>query len=235
MCKCGTTACQRSDTDLLEKCRKTKKIQIHTCHAGLVDVAVPVIFDDEIICYLIFGQMKKEENFEKIEPLIQKLKVRPKINFEELYRNLSFFDESKMQAVVSIAEIVAKHILTEKFLVPKRNSRIEIATEYINLNFSRPLCVDFISKELHISKSSLYEMFHSNFGCTVNEYINSVRIQKACDLLKTTDLPIEEISRQTGFSKASYFTRVFKKTMNVTPLKYRKNKDLKFYEHLKSY
>ena len=112
-CSKGAKACQKSDLELLEKCKETKKPQTQVCHAGLLDVAVPVIFDGEILCYLILGQMKKESDFEKIKPLIQNLPVASEMDFEKLYDELKFFDKEKMQAVVSIAQIVAKYILTE--------------------------------------------------------------------------------------------------------------------------
>ena len=221
-CPEGARACRKSDLELLERCRESKKPQIKLCHAGLLDVAVPVIFDGEILCYLILGQMKKEADFKKIQPLIKNLPITSKIDFCKLYHELDFFDESKMLSVVSIAEIVAKYILVEDLIILKSDAKTESATEYINRNYAENLSVEALSKVLHISKSSLYEMFRKNFGCTVSGYINSVRIQKATVLLQTTDLPIEEISRRTGFSKASYFTRIFKSVMNTTPLKYRK-------------
>jgi len=72
-CKCiqksesGKKACRHSDIELLKKCKESKKTQIHVCHAGLVDVAVPVNYDGEIIGYMILGQMKTNSDFSQIK------------------------------------------------------------------------------------------------------------------------------------------------------------------------
>ena len=56
---------------------------------------------------------------------------------------------------------------------------------------------------------------------SISEYISKLRIDKAKSLL-TTDLDIQEIMTAVGFTNMRYFTDVFKKEMNMTPLAYRK-------------
>ena len=61
----GKCACYRSDMQLLEKCRDTRRMQMHVCHAGLVDIAVPIIYEEEILAYIILGQLKKTEHLKE--------------------------------------------------------------------------------------------------------------------------------------------------------------------------
>ena len=49
----GRKACTHSDRELLEKCKESKKTEMHICHAGLIDIAIPLIYDNEIIGYII--------------------------------------------------------------------------------------------------------------------------------------------------------------------------------------
>ena len=63
----------------------------------------------------------------------------------------------------------------------------------------------------------------NSFGKTFLQYIRDCQIQKAADLLQTTDLPLEEIAAQCGFTNLLTFRRNFKATMNVNPSDYRKN------------
>jgi len=55
----------------------------------------------------------------------------------------------------------------------------------------------------------------------VGEYINDKRIEKASGLLKTTDFSIEEVSGLAGFSSGSYFCKIFKRKMGVSPFKFK--------------
>ncbi len=69
----GKKACFLSDACLLEKCKKSKKPQMHVCHAGLVDIVVPILYEDIIIGYIIFGQLKMENHFSAFENYIADL------------------------------------------------------------------------------------------------------------------------------------------------------------------
>ena len=64
--------------------------------------------------------------------------------------------------------------------------------------------------------------FKEYTGFAPHEYITQLRIYNAKYLLKATDLSIDEISRQTGFSDSVYFIQVFKKIEGITPSKFRK-------------
>jgi two-component system response regulator YesN len=55
-----------------------------------------------------------------------------------------------------------------------------------------------------------------------NDYLNRVRINKACNLLKDTKLPISEIGSQVGYADHSYFCRVFKKITGRTPSEWKR-------------
>ena len=70
----------------------------------------------------------------------------------------------------------------------------------------------------------LYKKFRSHFGCTVNDYINTRRVEEALGLLEKTDLSIEEISERIGFTSASYFSRIFKQKMGMPPMRFRTNR-----------
>lgn len=95
--------------------------------------------------------------------------------------------------------------------------------QYIDEHYSRQLTLTEVAKEFHFNPSYLSNYFalHNKEG--FNEYLNRVRIQKACLLLKEKQgLSISEISSQVGYSDHSYFTRVFRKLMAISPSQYRK-------------
>ncbi|MEE1074393.1 MAG: PocR ligand-binding domain-containing protein, partial [Acutalibacteraceae bacterium] len=50
--------CHCSDTDILNKCKNSHKTESHICHAGLCDSAMPIIKNEIIVCYIIFGRIK---------------------------------------------------------------------------------------------------------------------------------------------------------------------------------
>ena len=82
------------------------------------------------------------------------------------------------------------------------------------------LSVDFLSRQVGLSRSSLYTKLLEITGETPVEYIRSFKLEKAATLLEKSDLTISEIAYQTGFSKPSYFARSFKVKFNMLPSDY---------------
>ncbi len=215
----GLIACHRSDSMLLDKCRLTKQAQIHVCHAGLIDIAVPLLYNDVIIGYIILGQMKKDSEFSNIK-FFSDLDIDSE-KAKECYNGLVYFDDTKIQSIMRLAVMLTKYILLENILKPKTNSSIEMVSDYISANLNKKLSVKQISKAVHCSPSVIYKNFRTCLGCTLGEYITTKRIEKSCQLLLQTTLSIEEISQSVGFSSAAYYSRMFKKAKGITPTKFR--------------
>lgn len=97
------------------------------------------------------------------------------------------------------------------------------AKDYIELNYSTDISVKSIADKLNISLSHLHRIFSNKFGFSPGKYITKLRIDRACFLLKNTNLSISDISNSVGFENQLYFSNVFKKSKNVSPSIYRKN------------
>ena len=70
-------------------------------------------------------------------------------------------------------------------------------------------------------KFILFKSFREKLNCTVNNYITRVRIEKSIELMSMRELSIQEISKKVGFNSQSYFTKIFKRYIGVTPVIYR--------------
>lgn len=216
----GKKKCLYSDNCLLERCRASKKEETHICYAGLVDIAVPILYGDSVLGYILFGQMKTGKDFGAVEACVRELGL-DLTKMEEYYSELPFFDSEKIQSICSIAAMLVKHILLENMLLPNYDEKVQQAVAYIDEHLEEPLTIQRIARSVNISKSVLYNRFHACFQCTVSAYINSERVERSIPLLIKTDLSMEEIAQKVGFSNASYFGRIFKKLKNTSPLKYR--------------
>ena len=216
-CQGGTASCKMSDKELFDKCKKEKRTIIHTCHAGLINVLVPIVYNNTIVGYMIFGQMKRGSFFDIKKAFPEKFDL-----LSSLYSEMPCFDEEKITSLSRLADILVKHILFEHMLKPALDENLEKAVSFIENNLKEDLTIESISKGINVSKSVLYRLFHTHFDRTLGSFVNSKRIEYACSLLLDTKLSIEEISEESGFSSASYFSKTFKKEMGVSPLKYRK-------------
>jgi DNA-binding response OmpR family regulator/two-component sensor histidine kinase len=84
------------------------------------------------------------------------------------------------------------------------------------------LDVHFIANELKISRSTLHSKMKTLMNMNTSEFINTVRINKAKELILENELNFSEIAYKVGYSDSAYFTRMFKKHTEKTPGEYRK-------------
>ncbi len=92
---------------------------------------------------------------------------------------------------------------------------------YIKDNYREKITLDDIAEHIFMSKSYISRIFNEETGMRIPAFINKIRIDKSCQLLQGTMLPISAIAVQTGFEDQSYFTKQFKLTTGVSPKKFR--------------
>tara|TARA_R110002072_G_scaffold237569_1_gene394929 strand:- start:200 stop:1225 length:1026 start_codon:yes stop_codon:yes gene_type:complete len=98
---------------------------------------------------------------------------------------------------------------------------IKKATQYIKDNYHKQLSISQLCTDFGLSPSKLQEGFKDMHERTVTDYIREVRILKAEELIKNTDLNISEVVYSIGFSSRSYFSKIFKERFNCSPKDYK--------------
>ena len=91
---------------------------------------------------------------------------------------------------------------------------------YNNLS-NEELSAKFLTDHLAMSRASLYNKVKTLTGMGVNDYINRIRIERSVHLLTNTELSINEISYEVGFSYPRYFSTSFKQMKGMTPTKFK--------------
>lgn len=94
------------------------------------------------------------------------------------------------------------------------------AMEYIEHNYTQHLSVQDIADYVGISRSQLYRLFMEQYQQSPIHIIMEYRIRQACQLLKNTKLSISSVAYSVGFEDNLYFSRVFKKSMGLSPKEY---------------
>ncbi len=158
-----------------------------------------------------------------IEPIIVQIERCPIRDNDELSH---IFYNGKIHEIMSI--------LTDAVLKKKQSSAdyasidrddvsfIISVAEYIQNNLDQEIDVVMLTNMAKMSRAKLYYSFKYMIGMTMFEYRNALRGRKAKNLLTKTDIPINEIAENIGFSSASTFSRFFKDMYGITPYKYRK-------------
>ncbi|MGO4183789.1 helix-turn-helix domain-containing protein [Paenibacillus sp. TAF43_2] len=104
---------------------------------------------------------------------------------------------------------------------PKSSLTIKLIINWVDANFRDKFMLENLSDELHLSTFYLSHTFSEKTGSSLTKFICSRRLREACHLLETTSKSVSEIASEVGFQNSSYFCRVFKGALGVTPKKYR--------------
>jgi AraC family transcriptional regulator of arabinose operon len=98
---------------------------------------------------------------------------------------------------------------------------VEHALQYISLNYSKHIKVNDIANDIGINRSYFTSIFKKAFHVSPQEYLMNFRFQKAAELIKSTNLSIQDISNMVGYENPYNFSKMFKNFYGASPKNYR--------------
>lgn len=110
------------------------------------------------------------------------------------------------------------------FLNHSKTDVITYVCNYIENHYRENISLFSISNEVNMNSAYLSRYFKQKKGVNFSEYLISVRMKKACELLDNEDYSIENICYMVGYNNTSLFYKTFKNLYGKTPMEYRKNK-----------
>ena len=96
--------------------------------------------------------------------------------------------------------------------------------EYLNQHYREPITRKDIAKNLGYHSSYISHLFSDTMHISLPEYLNSLRVEEACRILRETDIPISDFCTELGFQSIRNFNRVFLRRMAMPPREYRNRK-----------
>ena len=103
-----------------------------------------------------------------------------------------------------------------------KQENIQKVRDYLEAHYEERITLEGLAERFYINKFYLTKLFKQTYGVTVNSYLMQIRITRAKQLLRFTDLSIELIGEKCGISDPNYFSRAFKKMEGLTPGRYRR-------------
>lgn len=99
---------------------------------------------------------------------------------------------------------------------------IKLAIEYVQINYNREVVLKDAARYTHVSPAYLSASFSKSCGMTFIDFVQSYRSDLAAELLRETDLTLEDIACRVGFGDSSYLNRCFRKKYLMPPGQYRR-------------
>lgn len=107
------------------------------------------------------------------------------------------------------------------------NPIVALACEFIAEHFTEPLSLADVAEKTGVSSGYLSSLFTQNLQCGFVDYLNKIRVERACCYLEQNYLKTYEIAYKVGFRDEKYFSKVFKKVTGMSPKEYKAQKSMK--------
>ena len=98
---------------------------------------------------------------------------------------------------------------------------IDEIIRYIHTNYGSPFNIENLARHMCLSKVYIHKIFKKAMNVTIIQYTINIRIEKAKELLESTNMPITDICMHVGMNSRQYFSMVFKKETGSSPAEYR--------------
>ncbi len=105
---------------------------------------------------------------------------------------------------------------------PDGRALVIACMEHLHTHLAEPIALADLTERFHVSRSALLRRFKQVSGESPMRYLLRCRLERAAELLKTTDAPIAEVASACGFFDQSHLARAFREARGVTPMQYRK-------------
>jgi len=216
--------CAISDSIGLKEVNRTKKPFVYTCHMGLTEAIVPILQDEEIVGYLMMGQILEEKNKESIEKCIHNVSDNAAFK-QTLTENLSenvLSDSERISYCINVLKVMIDYMNLSYVIQRSNESVYSKAKKYISDNISRQILPKDICRAIGVSENTLYKSIKQRKGISPTQLIRNIKIEQAKILLNKSDESITSIAERIGIPDVNYFIRVFRNETGTSPLKYRK-------------
>ena len=171
--------------------------------------------------FSIIEESKKTFDLPVSDPDLKKMKLldSPVLGGQQLIKNYLEL------LLISLMRNEAEHGESHAVFLPREQFDERISDrviKYMQEHITERLSVDDVCAELHYNKSYVFRQFKKTTGSSLMAYFTKLKVQKAKEMLRETDISVSSISDQLSFDTPNYFSKTFKRLTSYTPSTYRK-------------
>ncbi|MEI6858754.1 MAG: PocR ligand-binding domain-containing protein [Shewanella sp.] len=219
---------------------KSNKPCIYRCHAGLVDLSIPLVVSGHLIGFVLCGQVRVNDGsrLDDIKPvdlkwvksaeLLEDYNKIPIVEYSKIFSSadlLKTLVDDSIKKHMDFVVINDKYDIRNFFVTDKskkfQDGKIKKAIRYIELHYFEDIKLEEVADHVYLSPHYFSKLFKKEMDVGFNHYVNLQRLHGAKKMLKYSDWSISRIARNLGYSCSSYFCKVFRNEFDITPQEFR--------------
>lgn len=215
--------CRDSDRNGFLRSQDTAVPYTYKCHMGLTENVTPIICDDSIVGYIMIGQKLMREDIDRVKENIEGFPDSDKRSamLAELEK-MKYTSGDELNAICNIVQMCVSYLRMKKLIKFRETPPRLLIKNYVEEHLADELDIKMLCRKFGMSKSSLYALSRESFGEGITDYIRDRRIERAKELLVSTDDSIASIAASVGYADSNYFTKVFRRYTQKAPGEWRR-------------
>ena len=216
----GRIACASCDRNACNRAATQRDTQIYRCHAGLTEAVTPLIVQDMLVGYLLFGHVFSYPDiatgWQNISSCTRKLPVEQKQLYDAVMHQ-PLIDHEFVSSATHIMSAVALYLVMERMAMLQADQLAVRLDRYISEHYREDFTAQELCAQFQIGKTRLYQLSQQLYGCGIAEHIRKLRITYAKEMLSAKKYTLAEIAAQCGYHDYNYFISVFTRETGISP------------------
>jgi len=232
--------CQKCDLYGGLEAVKSNESSIYKCHAGLIDLSVPIVIENQLSGFFLSGQVLCEDKEDYPYVLPKQTDWHDNKELVNAYKSIPTFTAAKIASSAEILKIISDYYLKTKIEVmqpkkseksplvyapkpPEARKEIKQALKYIDKNIHNSITLEEVSCHVFLSSFYFSKLFKKEMKINFVDYVILKKMELAKEMLASTQLSIDKVARSLGYRQTSYFCKVFRNQWDTTPKSYRES------------
>jgi len=225
----GVAGCRASECARFAEVVASHRQVCRLCHAGLLDLAVPVSYHGTVVAVLSSGQLlpapHSPEGLQAFLPLCARFNIDPTA-LRKGYARCRYLTPDKLQATIELLSFFAEYLSTMvRQLAGGTHDDAEAlmlrARWYIQSHLAEDLSLGQVAAYIERSPGYLSRQFERVVGMNFLTYVQQARVEHVQHLITHSTFSITEIALMAGFNSLSQFNRTFRRHTGSTPRTFR--------------
>ena len=213
--------CFSMDETKCRECARQKKIISYVCHAGIEEAIAPILIENQLVGYAMFGQFRSSRNLPA--NVLKTAKANGcQAELMEYFYELPYYNKVKIKNILGLFTILVDYIITKEIVSVKGERLINKTLAYIEQNINRAITLDEVAANAGRSRSSISHSFRKILGKPFSKVVIEAKLNKAEEYFRNAPhSSIEEVAFKLGYQDPLYFSKLYKKYKGISPSEYR--------------
>jgi AraC-like DNA-binding protein/ligand-binding sensor protein len=226
----GRLRCRTCDARHLARAARAGRPLRYRCHAGLIDIAVPILVGGRHVASMSSGQVlpapHNRKDADRFAHRLKWLGIAPE-RLRAAYWNAPYLDPARLDAAVELLCFFARYLCEARLTLQEvvaRFQRPEItaAQQYIEAHCTDDLTLAQVAARVGLSPAYFSALFHGETKTTFTRHVQQRRAARAARQLRNLQRSITDICFATGFNSLTHLNRVFRRFYGCSPIQYRR-------------